>query len=427
MKNKNSRFPGFYKLSLEERIKKVGEFANLSQDDLNLLKLIGNLPLETANRMIENVIGTFSMPFAVAVNFLINEKDYLVPMVIEEPSVVAALSFAAKLARDGGGFTSIYSGSITTGQIQITGLKDPYNAKIEILKNKEEIIKIANNKDPLLISFGGGVVDIEVRVIEQGNEKFIVVHLYVDTKDAMGANTVNTMCESVAPFLEKMTGGKVCLRILSNLSDRRIVRSKCRVPKESLSFENFTGEEVINGIIEACNFANSDPYRAATHNKGIMNGIDPVFIATGNDWRAQEAASHAYASKDGKYKPLTIWEKDRNGDLVGTIELPVLVGIIGGATKIHPLVQLSLKIMDVKSAKELAEVIGAVGLGQNLAALRALSTEGVQRGHMKLHAKNIAATAGIPNEYIEEVANLMINEGVIRIDKAKELYEKLLK
>ncbi|MCD6100011.1 MAG: hydroxymethylglutaryl-CoA reductase, degradative [Candidatus Marinimicrobia bacterium] len=427
MENKKSRFPGFYKLTIQERVEKIKEFASLSDEEVSLLFNNGNLGLEKASRMIENVIGTFSMPFAVAVNFLINGKDYVVPMVIEEPSVVAALSFAAKLVREGGGFTSVYSGSITTGQIQITDLKDPFGAKVEILKHREEIIKTANDKDPLLISLGGGVIDIEVRVLKDSTESLVIVHLYVDTKDAMGANTVNTMCESVAPLLEKITGGKVYLRIISNLSDRRIVRSKCRVPKDVLKFGNFTGEEVIEGIIKAYNFAKLDPYRAATHNKGIMNGIDPVLIATGNDWRAQEAAAHAYASKDGKYKPLTVWEKNADGDLVGTIELPVLVGIVGGATKVHPIAQLSLKIMGIKSVKELAEVIGAVGLGQNLAALRVLSTEGLQRGHMKLHARNIASTAGIPDEYVEQVANLMIKEGIIRVDKAKELYEMLRK
>jgi hydroxymethylglutaryl-CoA reductase len=428
MEKKSSRFQGFYNLSINERLKIVKEFSNLNDEDNKLLEFGSGLNPEKANKMIENVISTYSLPYAIAPNFLINNKDYIIPMVIEEPSVVAALSLAAKIVRDNGGFISIYSGSITTGQVQIIGVKDLYGAKFEILNNKEKILQLANERDPVLVSLGGGAIDLEVKVYEDDKDLgMIIVYLYVDTKDAMGANTVNTMCEGISTYLEKITKGRVYLRILTNLSDRRIVRTKCKITKESLSFKNFTGEEVVEGIIKAYKFAKYDTYRAATHNKGIMNGIDAVLIATGNDWRAEEAACHSYAARSGKYQPLTVWEKDENGDLIGTIEIPALVGVIGGAVKSHPLAQLSLKIMNIKSVKELAEVIGAVGLGQNLAALRALSTEGVQRGHMKLHARNIAISAGIPDEYIDEVVNLMIKEGLIRVDKAIEIFNNLKK
>ncbi len=425
MKDKTSRVPGFYNLNVEDRVKFLKEFARLTEEEVNLLGS-GGLLVKKANRMIENVVGVYALPLGIATNFLINGRDYVIPMVIEEPSVVAALSFAAKLAREGGGFTSIYSGSITTGQIQLVGVSDPFNAKVKILEHKDEIIKIANEKDPVLLSFGGGVTDLRVRVFEHTKiGHMVIIYLYIDTKDAMGANTVNTMCEGVTSFIEKITGGKVYLRILSNLSDKRLVRTRCKVPKESLKFDGFSGEDVVNGILVAHAFAEVDPYRAATHNKGIMNGIDPVLIATGNDWRAEEAAAHAYAARSGHYSPLTVWEKDSNGDLIGTIELPVLAGIVGGATKVHPLAQVSLKVMGIRTVKELAEILGAVGLGQNLTALRALSTEGLQKGHMRLHARNIVATAGIPDKYVDEVAKLMIKSGVIRIDKAKEIYREL--
>lgn len=427
MEKRTSRFPNFYNLSINERIKLIKEFSNLSEEEIKILEIGGGLQIDKADKMIENVISIYSLPYAVAVNFLINNKDYVVPMVIEEPSVVAALSLAAKIIRDNGGFVSIYSGSITTGQIQIVNVKDLYGAKFEILKNKDEIIKLANERDPVLVSLGGGVVDIDVNVYDEEELGLLVVYLYVDTKDAMGANAVNNMCEGIASYLEKITKGKVYLRILSNLSDKRIVRSKCKISKHTLNFENFSGEEVIDGIIKAYKFAKYDRYRAATHNKGIMNGIDAVLVATGNDWRAEEAACHAYASRSGKYLPLTVWEKDENGDLIGTIEIPALVGIVGGAIKTHPLAQFSLKLMNINSARELAEVIGAVGLGQNFAALRALSTEGIQKGHMKLHARNIAIAAGIPENYIDDVVNIMIKEGIIRVDKAQEIYKKLKK
>lgn len=417
---KSSRIPKFYQLSPEERLKHVAEFAGLTQEEIALLRRECGLDLATANRMIENVIGIFGLPIGIATNFLINGKDYLIPMVIEEPSVVAAASNAAKMMRDGGGIFSISTGPIMIGQVQVVGVKDIEGARFDVLRMKDEILKIANEKDPVLVSLGGGAKDVEARVISSPLGPMLIVHLIVDVRDAMGANAVNTMAEAVAPYISELTGGKVYLRILSNLADRRLVRAKATVPKESVG-----GEDVAKGIVYAWAFAAADPYRAATHNKGIMNGIDAVVIATGNDWRAIEAGAHAYAARNGRYEPLTKWELDERGDLVGTIELPIAVGIVGGATKTNPLARICLKILGVKTASELAEVIGAVGLAQNLAALRALAAEGIQRGHMSLHAKNIAAMAGAVGDEIDKVAELMVKEGVVRVDKAIEILQKL--
>ena len=420
--SKTSRIKGFYKKSIDERRKIVKDFAGLTDDEIELLRKEGPLDIEIADRMIENVIGTMPLPLGIATNFLINGKDYLIPMAIEETSVVAAASNAARFCREGGGITSIATDSIMIGQVQLTKVKDPYGAKVQILAEKEKILEIANEKDPILVKLGGGAKDLEVRVIQSITGPMVIVHLFVDVKDAMGANAVNTMAEAVAPFIERITGGKVYLRILSNLADRRLVRARTVIPKEAIG-----GEEVVDGIVEAYAFAAADPYRAATHNKGIMNGVDAVVIATGNDWRAIEAGAHSYAARFGKYEPLSIWEKNEKGDLVGTLEMPMAVGIIGGATKVHPVAKLALKILGVKTAKELAEVIGAVGLAQNLAALRALATEGIQRGHMTLHAKNIAIMAGATGELIDIVAERMIKEGKIRMDRAKEILEELKK
>jgi len=417
---KTSRIPGFYKLPIPERVKIVKEFANLSDEDVELLTKASSLDLEIADKMIENVIGTFPMAFGIATNFLINGKDYLVPMVIEESSVVAAASNAAKWCRAGGGITSIATESIMMSQIQLTKVKDPYSAKVKILEHKDELLKIANEQDPILVKLGGGAKDLEVRVINSAVGPMVITHLVVDVKDAMGANAVNTMAEAVAPYIEEITGGKVYLRIITNLADKRLVRARCRVPKDVIG-----GEEVVDGVVIAWAFADADPYRAATHNKGIMNGVDAVVIATGNDWRAVEAGAHAYAARFGIYKPLSVWEKDENGDLVGTLEMPLAIGIIGGAVRVHPLAQLSLKILGVKTAKELAEIIGAVGLAQNLAALRALATEGIQKGHMKLHARNIAIMAGAKGEMVDKVAEIMIKNRKIRFDYAQEVIEKL--
>ncbi|WP_290598188.1 MULTISPECIES: hydroxymethylglutaryl-CoA reductase, degradative [unclassified Archaeoglobus] len=414
----SSRIPGFYKLSIEERLKKVAEFSGLSDDEIRAV-LNQGLPLDVADRMIENVIGTFEMPLGIATNFLIDGKDYLIPMVIEEPSVVAAASNAARMARESGGFTTDYTGSVMIGQIQVTKLADPVSAKFEVLRHRDEIIEKANECDPMLVNLGGGCKDVEVRVVDTIMGKMLIVHLVVDVKDAMGANAVNTMCEKVAPFVERITGGRVYLRIISNLASYRLARAKAVFDKDVIG-----GEEVVEGIMLAYAFAAADPYRCATHNKGIMNGISALMIATGNDFRAVEAGAHSYASLGG-YKPLTTYEVDRKGNLVGTIEVPMAVGVIGGATKVNPLAKISLKILGVKTAEELARVAAALGLAQNFAALRALATEGIQRGHMELHARNLAIMAGASGEEVDKVVEVMVREGKIRLDYAKEVLEGL--
>ena len=414
----NSRIPGFYKLSVEERLKKVAEFSNLSEEDTKIL-LEKGLSLEVADRMIENVVGTFELPLGIATNFLIDGKDYLIPMAIEEPSVVAAASNAARMARESGGFTTDYTGSKMIGQIQVTKLSDPVAAKFEVLKHRDEIIERANECDPMLVNLGGGCRDVEARVIDTIAGKMLVVHLVVDVLDAMGANAVNTMCESVAPFIERITGGKVYLRIISNLAAYRLARAKAVFDKDVIG-----GEEVVEGIMLAYAFAAADPFRCATHNKGIMNGIIAVIIATCNDHRAIEAGAHAYAVKNGHYTTLSTWEKNENGDLVGSIELPMAVGLIGGAVRTHPIAKIAIKILGVKTANEFAEVLAAVGLAQNLGALRALAHEGIQRGHMSLHARNIAIAAGATGELIDLVAEKMVEERKIRMDRAKELVEQ---
>lgn len=415
----SSRIPGFYKLSVEERLKIVSDFAGLTDEEINLLKKYGGLDIDTANRMIENVISTYQLPLGIAVNFLINNRDYLIPMVIEEPSVVAAASNAARMTREGGGVYTMSTGPIMIGQIQLVKVPQPAIARLEILKRKEEILELANQCDPVLVKLGGGARDLEVRIIETRVGVMLIVHLIVDVRDAMGANAVNTMAETVAPRLASITGGSFRLRILSNLADRRIVRAWTRIPVEAVG-----GKDVAEGIMEAWAFAEADPYRAATHNKGIMNGVDAVVIATGNDWRAVEAGAHAYAARDGRYRPLSRWETDGNY-LYGSLEMPIAVGIVGGATKTHPLARICLKILGVKTAQELAEVIGAVGLVQNLAALRALAAEGIQAGHMSLHAKNIAVMAGAVGDEIDLVAEEMIREKTVRIDKAQEILNRI--
>lgn len=419
MSGRSSRIPGFYKLSIEERLKVVSEFAGLSSEEIDLLKKYGALDIETANRMIENVISTYQLPLGIAVNFLINNKDYLIPMVIEEPSVVAAASNAARMTREGGGVYTTSTGPLMIGQVQLVKVPQPSIARLEILKRKDEILELANQCDPVLVKLGGGAKDLEVRIVESKAGVLLIAHLIVDVRDAMGANAVNTMAEAVAPRLASIAGGSFRLRIISNLADRRIVRAWTKVPVEAVG-----GKDVAEGIMEAWAFADADPYRAATHNKGIMNGVDAVVIATGNDWRAVEAGAHAYASRDGRYRPLSRWETD--GDyLYGSLEMPLAVGIVGGATRTHPLARISLKILGVKTAQELAEVIGAVGLVQNLAALRALAAEGIQAGHMSLHAKNIAVMAGAIGDEIDLVAEEMVKEKTVRLDKAQEILNKI--
>ncbi len=414
----SSRIPGFYKLSVEERLKRVAEFAGLDEDDIKAVISHG-LPLDVADRMIENVIGTFELPLGIATNFLIDGKDYLIPMAIEEPSVVAAASNAARMARESGGFVTDYTGSMMIGQVQVTKLADPFAAKFEVLRHMDEIIEKANECDPMLVSLGGGCRDVEARVIDTIVGKMLIVHLLVDVRDAMGANAVNTMCEKVAPFIERITGGKVYLRIISNLAAYRLARAKAVFDKDVIG-----GEEVVEGIMLAYAFAAADPYRCATHNKGIMNGISALMIATGNDFRAVEAGAHSYASMGG-YKPLTTYEVDSKGNLVGTIEVPMAVGVIGGATKVNPVAKVSLKILGVKTAEELARVAAALGLAQNFAALRALATEGIQRGHMELHARNLAIMAGAAGEEVDRVVEIMVKDGKIRLDYAKEVLERI--
>jgi len=415
-----SRIPGFYKLPVMERLKIVAEYASLTSGEVEALSNFGNLGVELADRMIENVIGGITYPFAVAVNFLINGRDYIIPMVIEEPSVVAAASNAARITRSKGGIQACSTDSLMIGQIQLVNVRDPWSKRALILEHKDELLRIANEQDPVLVSLGGGARDIEVRVLETLKGLMVIIHLIVDVRDAMGANTVNTMVEALAPYLEEITNGEVYLRIVSNLPDKRIVRARVVVDKKELG-----GEDIVDRIVSAWAFAAADPYRAATHNKGIMNGIVAVALATAQDHRAIEAGAHAYAARSGRYTTLTTWEKSEDGDLTGVLELPIPVGIVGGAIKTHPIARIALKILKVKTARELGEVMGAVGLIQNLAALRALVTEGIQKGHMKLHARNIAIMAGAKGEMIDRVVEEMIKEGKIRFDKAKEIVGKL--
>ncbi len=412
---KTSQVSGYYKLKREERLAKVKEFAGLTDDEAKMLE--AGLGFEQAEKMVENVVATFRLPLGIAVNFLINGKEYMVPMATEETSVVAAASNAAKMCRAFGGFKASSTDPIMIGQIQLL-TKDAKKAKKAIEDNKKKILETANAKDPRLVSLGGGAKDLEVRIIKTGRGEMAITHLFVDVRDAMGANAVNTMCEAVTPLIEDATGDKTLLKIISNLADRRRAMAEVTVSSEELG-----GAAVVDAIVNAYEFAAADPYRAVTHNKGAMNGITAVIIATGNDSRAVEAGVHAYASITGRYKTITSWEKDGKGNLHGKIELPLAVGIVGGAT-MNPSAKINQKILGVKSAKELSEVMASVGLAQNLAALRALSTEGIQRGHMSLHAKNIAMMAGASGKDIDEIADVMVKEKNINVDRAKKLLDE---
>src|SRR5687768_9121735 len=429
----NSRISGFYNMTLEERRVQLTDAANLTPESL-LPFTTGGLSPEAADHMIENVIGIYSLPLGIALNFQVNGRDVLVPMTLEEPSVVAGASFMAKLARAGGGFTATTTDPLMIGQMQVINIVNLHEAKLKLYEHKAELLAEAETIDPVLKKFGGGARDLEVRIIDADASpigSFLVVHLIYDVRDAMGANAVNTACERLAPRLEAITGGKVHLRILSNLADRRIARARCTIPVKELEFggadgtRTYAGEEVRDGIIAAYAFAAVDPYRAATHNKGIMNGVDSVVIATGNDWRAIEAGAHAYAARTGKYTTLSTWNIGAEGNLVGTLEMPMAVGIVGGATKVHPAAQAAVKLMDVKTASELAQIIVSVGLAQNLAALRALATEGIQRGHMSLHARQVAIAAGASGKLIEKVAAQMVVEKIVRIDRAEEILKEM--
>jgi hydroxymethylglutaryl-CoA reductase len=418
---KTSKLSGFYKLSPKDRLKVVSEFSGLTEEEASCISATGSLSLDAADRMVENVIGVMEVPLGIAVNFLINGKDYLIPMAIEEPSVIAAASNAAKMAREGGGFTTSSTGPLMIGQIQAVGIADPNGAKMNILEKRDEIVKRANEVDPVLVKYGGGAKDVEARVIDTPGGKMVITHLIVDCRDAMGANAVNTMAETVAPYIGELTGGRVYLRIISNFADRRIMRARAVFTKEAIG-----GEEVVDGILAAYHFAAGDPYRAATHNKGIMNGVTAAVLATGNDTRAIEAGAHVYASRSGAYRPLSAYEKNANGDLVATIEMPMAVGLVGGATKTNPIARAAVKVLGVKTATEMGEVFAALGLAQNFAALRALATEGIQRGHMGLHSRNVAIQAGATGELVDRIAEIMVRERKVRADRAKELLDEML-
>ena len=419
----SSEVPGFYKKKPSERLEYVKKFANLSEEETNAIGGYGALGEETANRMIENVVGTFPLPLGIAANFMVNKKEYMVPMAVEEPSVVAAATHMAKGTRKTGGISADSDDPIMIGQIQLVNLDDPFKAKEQIIEKKEELVKLANEQDPILVKFGGGCKGIEVRVLDSETGPMVITHLLVDCRDAMGANAVNTMAEAVAPRLETITGGRVYLRIISNLAIYRKTRATAVWPAEFLG-----GEEVVDGIIEAFAFACADPFRVATHNKGIMNGIDPVVIATGNDWRAIESGAHTYGQWKEGHDSFTNWKKTKNGDLEGTIEIPMAVGLVGGATATHPTAKACVKILDVKipgGAAELSQVICAVGLCQNLGALRALASEGIQRGHMGLHARNLAVQAGAEGREIDKVAEMLKRSGTVRADVAEKFLSEI--
>jgi hydroxymethylglutaryl-CoA reductase len=428
---KSSRIPGFYKKTVEERRELLREALEFEDNELNILSSQEALPIETADKMIENVIGTFPLPLGLGLNFLINGKDYIIPMAVEEASIVASASHIAKIVRDAGGFKTEASERIMIGQIQIVGCADFNAAKQSLLESKQELIEAANAAYPSIVARGGGARDLDVRILNDAPNsdygKMLVLHMYVDTCDAMGANIINTMVESLAPVVEDLTSGKVYLRILSNFADRCVAKATCVIPPKLLVTGDHSGEEVRDGVVHAFEFADSDPYRAVTHNKGIMNGIDPVVIATGNDWRAVEAGAHAYASRTGKYRSMTKWSVDEEGNLVGELELPMSIGTVGGAIRVHPISQLAHKMLKTESASELAQVIVAVGLAQNLGALKALVTDGIQKGHMALHSRSVAIAAGATGEMIDIIAEKLVKSKEIRVGKAKELVEQYSK
>ena len=424
----SSRLPGFYKLSVDERLERASAVAGLDPVTKEAFLRLGGLKADQADHMVENVIGVFGLPLGVATNFLINDRDVLVPMAIEEPSVIAGASYMAKLAREGGGFHAESTEPLMIGQIQILDVPDLEAAKTKILEQRDEILAEADRVDPLILSLGGGARDLEVRILRDTPVgPMLIVHLIYDTRDAMGANAINTAAERLSPMLESLSQGRVHLKILSNLADRRLAKVTGTIPTAALAFDAFTGPSVRDGIVEAWAFAVADPYRAATHNKGIMNGVDAVVIATGNDWRAVEAGAHAYAARSGTYTSLSEWGIDKSGDLKGSLELPLAVGTVGGATRVHPLAKACLALMGVDNARDLAQVIAAVGLAQNLAALRALASEGIQRGHMPLHARQIAIAAGAEGEQVDRIAAQMIAQDTIRIEFARELIDQELR
>jgi hydroxymethylglutaryl-CoA reductase len=418
---RTSRLSGFYALNVEQRADRVAGWAELDEEERAVLVGAG-LTVDRGDQMIENVVGVHALPLGIAANFSINDRDYLIPMVIEEPSVVAAASFMAKVVREAGGFRTCSTEPVMIGQIQVLDLLDPWAARFDLLCQRDRLLDLANQTDPVVVSLGGGARDLEVRAYDTTPVgPMLVIHLLYDCRDAMGANTVNTAAEALTPLIEEITGGRVHLRILSNLADRRLARAKCVIPPELLAFGGYGGERVVQGIIEAGAFAAVDPYRATTHNKGIMNGVDAVALACGQDWRAIESGAHAYAAREGSYAPLSTWTRDRDGNLVGTLELPLAVGTVGGATRVHPGAEIALKILGVQTARELGEVMAAVGLAQNLGALRALSTEGIQRGHMALHARQLAMAAGATGGQVQAIAARLVAEHAVRLDRAQEI------
>ena len=427
---KSSEVPGFYRRSLAQRREFVREWAGLSEEEARTYEFPPGVDPGTLDRMIENVIGVMPLPLGIATNFRINGKDYLIPMAIEEPSVVAAASHAAKVARATGGFFAQTTPPVMIGQVQILDVPDPSAARLRVLDRKEELLSAANAKDPVLVKFGGGAKDLEVRLLATPRGPMLIVHLLVDARDAGGMNAVNTMCEALAPEFARLTGGRVVLRIISNLAVHRLARARATFPAALLKTDTATGPEVVDAILDAYAFAAADPFRCATHNKGIMNGISSVVIATGNDFRAIESGAHTFAAwtaaEDGRIvRPLSTYEKDKDGNLVGSIEFPAPVGLIGGATAVHPTAKANVKVLGVKSARELGEVLAAVGLAQNFAALRALATEGIQRGHMELHARNLAVSAGARPEEVDRVVERLLKDHQIRFDRAKAIVEEL--
>ena len=426
VQNTSSRLKGFYNQTLGGRLEIVAQHSQLTSDERSALEGALGLDSARADLMVENVVGRYALPLGIATNFVVNGRDVLVPMVIEEPSVIAGASLAAKLAREGGGYVATVDAPVMIGQIQVAEVPDPWSARVDLLRQRDQLLELANQADPVLVTLGGGARDLEVRILEDTPAgPMLVVHLLYDVRDAMGANAINTACERISQSIAETTGGRVWLRILSNLADRRLARARVLIPEEALAFAGFSGEDVARGIEMAWAFASADPYRAATHNKGIMNGIDAVVLATGNDWRAIEAGAHAYAARCGSYTSLSTWRRDGRGNLAGTLELPLALGTVGGATRVHPTAQVALKIMDVHSARALAEIVVSVGLAQNLAALRALATEGIQKGHMSLHARQVAIAAGAVGEEIPHVAGALAEAGTVRIDIAQKLLSAL--
>ncbi|MBH97913.1 MAG: hydroxymethylglutaryl-CoA reductase [Rhodospirillaceae bacterium] len=424
------RIPEFYKLSVEERVRVVHERGLVTSSDFrSLASGKHTLDLESADKMVENVVGVMGLPLGLGMNLIVNNQRYVVPMAVEEPSVIAALGSASKLISEHGGLEANSTDPVMIGQIQVVDLPDIESARAALIKKKQDILNLANSFHPNMVARGGGAKDIELfsYPLPSTGNLMLVVHLLIDTRDAMGANLTNGMCEGVAPLIESITGGQVFLRILSNLNDRSLVRASCKIPAEALGGDDFSGEQVRDGIIIAADFAQVDPYRAATHNKGIMNGIDPVAIATGNDWRAIEAGAHAYAARGGRYASLTKWFVDEDGDLCGSIELPIKVGIVGAPLKSNPTVELNMRILAVESSTELAQVMAAVGLSQNFAAIKALATEGIQKGHMTLHARSVVTAAGVPIELFDEVLDRLILSNEIKVWKAKEIATDLQK